>query len=362
VHPKEVVPAEDRKKLQLKAILMTNSRRIIALALVLTAATLFALPHAFAQPSAAHEVHRLILKDGSYQEVSKYEVKGDRVRYMSAERDEWEELPTSLVDWPATEKYEKERSAPSVPEAAELDRQFKSEQKAEQDVDLPEVAPGLHLPELAGMYMLDNFKGQPQLVEVQQSEGDVNRNTKTNILRGAIPAAGVKQTIELDGEHASVYSHVSVPSIYISADDDAPPPGETDSAKMSKPSLDAPRSAQPEQPQQPQQASVPFDRYLLIRLKTKSGKRIVGDIKRSANGKTSQQEDSVKTTIDKVAGDWLKLTPTEDLAPGEYAVIEMKGKEGMNLYVWPFSVNPNAPKNANPWTPEEKKSAAPPQK
>ena len=305
---------------------------------------------------------RLILKDGSYQIVSQYEVHGDRVRYMSTERNEWEELPSALVDWPATEKFAKERATPAIPEAVAIDKETDAEREAEL-ASLPEVAPGLRLPDDSGVYLLDNFQGQPQVVELQQTEGDVAQNTRANILRGALaPMAGAKQTIELEGEHASIRSHVGIPSIYLNISDEnsAPPPGETASARMNQPSLDAPRA---QQPQQPEQAVVPFDRFRIVQVKVKNGKRIVGDMKRNAAGKISQEETVVKTTTDRIKGGWLKLTPTADLAPGEYAVLEMKGNEGMNLYVWDFAVDPKAPANANPWKPEVKdagKSAATP--
>ena len=62
-----------------------------------------------AQVQQANE--RLILKDGSYQSVVKYELQGDRVHYLSAERYEYEDIPASLIDWDATKKYNEDLSA-----------------------------------------------------------------------------------------------------------------------------------------------------------------------------------------------------------------------------------------------------------
>lgn len=297
---------------------------------------------------AQDTARRLILKDGSYQMVTKYEVKGNRVRYYSAEREEWEELPNSLVDWSATEKYEQDRAAnKSSPEAVQLDKELAHEEELA-EAKLPEVAPGLRLPENQGVFLLDNFQGQSQINELLQSSGDINRNTKGNIFRGAInPISGLKQTIELDGAHAKIQAHVDVPSLYINVDE---APEQSDiSGTHTDPALQ-----QPQQPQQPEQAIVPFNRFRVIHTEVKGNKRIVGDIKRQVTGKVSQDEHFVKTTITRVSGGWLKVTPIEALPPGEYVLVEMEGTEGMNLDVWDFGVNPKAPANANPWKPEAK--------
>ena len=39
---------------------------------------------------------KLYLKDGDSHLVREYEVKGDRVRYYSVERGDWEEIPLAL--------------------------------------------------------------------------------------------------------------------------------------------------------------------------------------------------------------------------------------------------------------------------
>lgn len=296
--------------------------------------SVFLLPFAPAQNLAK----RLILKDGTYQLASKYEVKGDRVRYLSAERGEWEEIPKSLIDWDATEKFEKDRSlgAPS-PEAVQLDKEFEAEQKAE-EARSPQVSPGLRLPPDGGIFLLDTFQNQPQLNELQQAGGELNANKKSNILRSTInPLASVKQTIELQGQRARIQAHTSVPSIYISIDG-------------AQPALGAGGSATGDAPPPP-----PEERFKIVRVEIKGGKRIAGAIKISPiGGKIKADERFVPATVTAMSSGWIKLTPKDSLPTGEYAIAEMLGKEGMNLYVWDFGVNPNAAANASAIKPDTK--------
>jgi len=276
---------------------------------------------------------RLILKDGSYQSATEWQLKGDRVRYMSAERDDWEELPADLVDWPATEKYNKDRAAGvPTPEAAELDKQMAEERRADEAAS-PHVAPGLRLPEDGQVALLDTYQSQPQLIELEQNSSDVNRNTKANILRGAInPVASARQTIELPGLHAKIQAHAALPSIYVNV-------AQQDQLAQNQGGTD--------QPPQPEQPELPWDRFHIVRaqVQPKNDVRIVGSIKIAVYGKATQDQKFVPTTASKLTGGWVKVTPTKPLDPGEYAVVEMLGKDGMNLYVWDFGVNPNAPAN-----------------
>src|SRR5215469_14481027 len=102
----------------------------IRLILVLAYAVTVCLPSA---ASAQNTTKRIIIKDGSYQDVTRYEIQGDRVHYFSAERNEWEDVPVSLVDWDATNKYEKDREAgKESPEAKALDKELEEERQQDE--------------------------------------------------------------------------------------------------------------------------------------------------------------------------------------------------------------------------------------
>jgi hypothetical protein len=294
------------------------------------------------------QANRLILKDGSYQSITKYEIHGERVRYFSTERGEWEEVPKALVDWDATDKFEHDRQEIKLaPEAVELDKELESERAAER-ARSPQVAPGLRLPDEGGVFLLDTFENQPQLAELQQSGGELDKNdknSKLSVLRAAInPLSGAKQAIELPGAHARTQSHTTIPSLYIDIDLNAGP-GLAGTSKDEAASASA-RLAGGEPP------PLPAEHFKIIRIEVKNGKRIAGAVKISPAGKTTTDEHLIAATATAMTGGWIKLTPAEPLTAGEYAVAEMMGKEGMNIYVWDFGVNPSAPANPFIWKPD----------
>ena len=298
-------------------------RRTVGLFALLTFCLIFRFP-----VDAQILAQRLILKDGSYQSITKYEINGERVRYFSAERGEWEEVPKSMVDWDATQKYEQGRvTGAPVPEAAELDKELEAERQA-LEARSPEVSPGLRLSDEGGVFLHDTYQNQAQLAEIQQSGSDVNRSMKANILRAAInPLAGAKQSIELPEGHAKVQSHTAMPSLYVNLE-----AGQAAAASAVAPG---------------DPSSIgPADRFKIIRVQSKGGKRVAGAVKTAITGKTTTDERFVAATVSPMTGGWFKISPLDPLPNGEYAVAEMLGKDSINLYVWDFGVNPSAPANA----------------
>lgn len=288
---------------------------------------------AFAGPCPQQSVwaqqftQRLILKDGSYQSVTKYEMHGDRVHYLSAERYEWEDIPASLVDWEATKKYNDALTSGKV-HTRVIETPEEKEEREKEVANSPEVAPGLNLPGSGGVFLLDEFQGKPELAEIIQNGSEVNKNAKKkSVLRTAInPLGSNKKAFEIKGEHAQIQSHVLRPTIYIDIDEG------------------------------PESTATLTDRFRLVRTTVKKDARIVGNVKVSIGGKVTEQTSFLPANVVKQGtGAWIKLTPTQDLANGEYAVVEMLSPEEMNLYVWGFGVNPNAPLNPNTWRPVQGK-------
>ncbi len=302
-------------------------KSFLSAAIVVAAA--FACVHAWAQQNPK----RLIMKDGSYQASTQWEIKGDRVRYYSAERYDWEELPTSLVDWAATDKYNSERENHRDENIKEIAKADEADER-----ESPLVAPGLRLPNTGGVFLFDDYKSQPQLDELIQNGGELNKHTGRNILRSAINpvALSSSQTIELKGLHARVQAHTGQPAIYLNIDtsDDSQP---------------AFTQKTPDRDQQP-------NRYGIVRVEQKKDVRVVGKLNVAVYGKVSQKESWIPVTTSPL-GDWVKLTPTEPLPPGEYAVVELLEKKQINLFVWDFGVDPAAPANANAWTPRQESPA-----
>lgn len=289
---------------------------------------------------------RLILKDGSYQVVRQYEVTGDRVRYQSAERaGGWEELPKDLVDWPATEKWAREHvpgaqptSAPALQAAAELDKEEQQE-RAETEARMPEVAPGLRLPDEDGVFALDTFHGKPELVTVLQSNGDLAGGH--HVLSAALnPLAGTRQEIRISGAKSKVQLHVNEPVLYVSIDTPDEEVAPESALKVQTHGAGSVRDKS--------EHSSPGSRYAIVRAQVKKDQRTVATMSLSMLGKVTQSEQIIETTAEILPGrHWMKLTPKQPLEIGEYALMEIISPKEVNLAVWDFRVDPTAPENAN---------------
>ena len=268
---------------------LSSSRFLLAAALLLSV---------LAAPRLAWANLKLCLKDGTCQTVSSYEVHGDRVRYFSVERSEWEEVPTSLVDLDATKRAQEETKATEkkhLEEAKELDKE-RFYKPPDQGM---EVVPGIRLPGDDGIFTVDGHR----LVRLVQSSGELVTDKKRAAMVLAVPLPVVKtrSLVVLEGAKAAIRLNDPLPVFYIQSSDGL-------GAKLE-----------------------------LVRLKPGKESRVVEEVEasRGKSGKTTEERTMVSLERKQVTPNLYMLKPLQPLEAGEYVLGELVG-EKLNLDVWDF--------------------------
>jgi hypothetical protein len=264
--------------------------------------------------------NKLVLKDGTFQIVREYQRNGDRVRYFSIERGDWEEIPTSLVDWDATAKAASDEAKSSAEEVEKIHKQEEAKRMDNvTDIDASlQVGGGVFLPEGEGMFVLEG-----RSVRVLDQAGT---RTKSSLLRTAgqvmVPIVPGKKTIILPAAHSTVRLRTNTPEFF-----------------LREPPFD------PEVPSQIQRSSRPGEsgpEVELIRVKVGRNSREIESIGTLFGEEMSVNKNAVSIQQWDVAKNVYRFTLSEPLTPGEYVLAEIL-PDGLNLFVWDFGVDAVAP-------------------
>ena len=269
---------------------------------------------------------KLMLKDGTFQMVRSYERKGDRVRYYSVERSQWEEIPAAMVDWDATAKAE----ASEKTEAEALDQKVHMQEEASRidtvmDVDASlEVAPHVFLPPGEGMFVIDG----KHITKLDQAGAGIYTDKKQVFkqILSPIPIVPGKRNVEIPGTRAKMRISSSNVEFYLR---EAPP--------------DPDRVSSIEQSSRPGESGPEVE---LVRAKVKGNKRLLESIKTMFGEQVDEQRKTMSLQRWEVAPTVFRFTLGEPLPPGEYALAEIL-PGGMNLFVWDFGVDAAAAGSAN---------------
>ncbi len=248
-------------------------------------------------PSFAAPI-KLYMKNGSYQLVSQYEVKGDRVRYYSVERSEWEEIPLALVDFDATKRAQQEEQTEHQKEL-ERAHELETERFERSPAAGFEISPGVRLPQDSGVFAFDGR----QVVRLVQSPAEIVRDKKRFALQMVLPGPLLKnqQLVVLAGPRAAIRLGSLQPAFYIQMTDTS-------------------------------------GHFVLMPVKSSHDARVVERIQAGVGvGKSGELRDAVPLESKQLAAGVWKITPEHPLAVGEYVLGELVSDK-LNLDVWDFGV------------------------
>ena len=236
---------------------------------------------------------KLYLKDGSFHLVKEYKVEGDRVKFYSVDRGEWEEVPADLVDLKRSESESAERKASREQEVKLITDEDKAKRALDDEV--------LKVPQDPGVYSLEG--GTLHIFKLAESK--VHTNKGRVLLKAAVPVPLIpgKATVELEQPHSLNIIKLARPELYIQLDKE--------------------------------------EHFALIRLTPHHEVRIAERVSIIPAVKESVEEvDEVQIFKKQMTeGGLFKVWPQAPLTPGEYAVIQYTpGK--MDPQIWDFAYKP----------------------
>src|ERR1700733_8699286 len=234
---------------------------------------------------------KLYLKDGSFQLFREYTVEGDRVKYYSVDRSDWEEIPADLVDLKRTDAETGARKS-----SLEIQQKQDDEEKAAAREIRQEI---LKIPRDPGTYRLED--GQLRIFKA--AEGSVHNAKGRNVLRALspIPLIPGKATLEIPGERSSEAVKDHEPEFYLQLSE--------------------------------------FESFGMVKLTPQKG---VGGVERitiePVTKETAEERDKVEIFTKQLSENGLyKIWPQDPLEKGEYAIVEYtEGK--INAQIWDFRI------------------------
>ena len=261
---------------------------------------------------------KLVLKDGTFQLVRSYERKGDRVRYLSAERGAWEEIPAAMVDWDATASAEAAEAQDEEAFAKQVHKREQAQQMiAVLDVDASlQVGAGVFLPPGEGMFLIEG-----KSVTLLEQAGSQVKTDKKQFLKqvlSPIPIVPSKINIEIPGKSAKVRANSTQIEFYLR---EAPPDPDRNSpiVKSSRPGESGPEVE-------------------LVKATIKGNNRRLESIKKLFGEQVDEKRATISLERWEVAPTVYRFTLSQPLPPGEYALAEIL-PDGMNLFVWDFGMD-----------------------
>jgi hypothetical protein len=256
-----------------------------------------------AAPSNA-KPKKLVLKDGSYQLVREYQIGGDRVRYWDIDSSQWQDIPADLVDWAATKKAEADENQREATLLAGVHKRQEESQAQVLDIDASiEVIPGVFLPPGEGVFIFDGRAVLP--LALAESSSTLSKEKLLEKVIVPVPITPTRYIISLKGDHAKLQIHSGQPEFYVRT------------TKTTMPQMD------------------------LFRAKIHDGNREIEHLD-EIFGQHQLRGKTITMQPWEIAEGVYRYTSTEEMPPGEYALVQVVSAEPVSILIWDFGIGRGA--------------------